>query len=287
VNEERSLIVVSQLPEIQENLRLLRDEWEQKAKDAASMVCTEDTVQSISEMRAEMRKEFQLADAQRKEAKEIYLAPWNAVEVTFKECVKDAFTRADNSLKTLVDDFRNELKQKCYDDLKIWYTELIQSEGIDFLPLDLAMAMGNVKINLSDAKKNDPRKLKDGLANVVAKVAIDLSDINKMDDSAEIMVEYKQCLDIGKAVSTVQSRKRMIQEQKEAAEAQKMEQERRQAAEDKVLSFAPPIAQPKEETAIKNPEQVFEKFTFTVYGATRSQLIKVREFLKQEGINYG
>lgn len=283
MNEEQSLIVVSQLPEIQENLRQLRDEWEQKAMDAASMICTEETVQSLKEMRAEMRKEFQLADSQRKAAKAMYMAPWEAVETVFKECVKDAFTRADNSLHDLVDGFQNELKQKCYDDLKIWYTELVQAFHIDFLTLDRAMALGNVKISLDDAKKNTPRKLQDAVAAVVSQVSVDLEDIGKMDDSAEVMAEYKQCLNLGRAVANVQGRKRLVQQEKEAAEARRTAQEREKAAEEKVRAVAPPIAQPKAQAA----DRVFEKYTFTVYNCTRSQLIRVREFLKQEGINYG
>lgn len=283
MNNEQSLIVVSQLPEIQENLRQLRDSWEQRAADAASMVCTEETVQSLSDMRAEMRKEFKAADDQRKVAKDKYMAPWNAVEATFKECVKDAFTRADNSLRDTIEGFRNELKQKCYDDLKIWYTELIQAEHIDFLTLDQAMALGNIKISLSDAKKNTPRQLQDAVAAVVAKVAISLEDISKMDDAPEIMAEYKQCFDLGRAVANVQGRKRLIQAEKEAAEARRAAQEREKVAEEKVRAVAPPVAQPKAQTA----EPVFEKYTFTVYNCTRSQLIRVREFLKQEGINYG
>lgn len=283
MNEEQSLIVVSQLPQIQENLRQLRDEWEQKAADAATMVCTEETVQSLKDMRAEMRKEFQAADSVRKAAKEKYIAPWNAVEATFKECVKDAFTRADNSLRDTITGFENELKQKCYDDLKVWYDELIQSERIDFLPMDRAMALGNIKISLEDAKRNTPRKLQDALAAVVAKVAISLEDISKMDDAPEVMAEYKICLDLGRAVANVQGRKRLVQAEKEAAEARRAAQERDKAAEEKVRAVAPPIAQPKAQTA----EPVFEKYTFTVYNCTRSQLIRVREFLKQEGINYG
>lgn len=283
MNEEQSLIVVSQLPQIQENLRQLRDEWEQKAKDAATMVCTEETVQSLKDMRAEMRKEFQLADSQRKAAKEKYLAPWNAVEATFKECVKDAFTRADNSLHDLVDGFQNELKRKCYEDLKIYYRELAQSMNIDFLTLDQAMALGNIKISLDDAKKNTPRKLQDAVAGVLAQVSVDLEDISKMDDAAEVMAEYKLCFNLGRAVANVQGRKRLIQAEKEAAEARRAAQEREKVAEEKVRAVAPPVAQPKAQTA----EPVFEKYTFTVYNATRSQLIRVREFLKQEGINYG
>lgn len=283
MNEEQSLIVVSQLPEIQENLRQLRDSWEQRAADAASMICTEETVQSLKDMRAEMRKEFQAADSVRKAAKEKYLAPWNAVEDTFKECVKDAFTRADESLKSTINGFEMELKQKCYDDLKIWYTELIQAEHIDFLTLDQAMALAGVKIGLDDAKRNTPRRLQDAVANVVSKIALNLEDISKMDDAPEIMAEFKLCLDLGRAVANVQGRKRLVQAEKEAAEARRTAQEREKAAEEKVRAVAPPVAQPKAQAA----DRVFEKYTFTVYNCTRSQLIRVRDFLKQEGINYG
>lgn len=283
MNEEQSLIVVSQLPEIQENLRQLRDSWEQRAADAASMICTEETVQSLKDMRAEMRKEFQAADSVRKAAKEKYLAPWNAVEATFKECVKDAFTRADESLKSTINGFEMELKQKCYDDLKIWYTELIQAEHIDFLTLDQAMALAGVKTGLDDAKRNTPRRLQDAVANVVSKIALNLEDISKMDDAPEIMAEFKLCLDLGRAVANVQGRKRLVQAEKEAAEARRTAQEREKAAEEKVMAVAPPVAQPKAQAA----DRVFEKYTFTVYNCTRSQLIRVRDFLKQEGINYG
>jgi hypothetical protein len=49
----------------------------------------------------------------------------------------------------------------------------------------------------------------------------------------------------------------------------------------KAEAVAPAVA-----AARPQPEPIFEEFTFTVYGCTRSQLIKIREFLKQEGISY-
>ena len=89
------LIVISQLPVIEEQLKALKERWEAKAAEAASMVCTEDTVQALKSTRAEMRKEFEEADTQRKAVKARYMEPWDKVEATFKDCVKDAFTRAD------------------------------------------------------------------------------------------------------------------------------------------------------------------------------------------------
>ena len=51
---DTALITVSQLPVIQEELRALKERWELKAADAASMVCTEDTVQDLKKIRADI-----------------------------------------------------------------------------------------------------------------------------------------------------------------------------------------------------------------------------------------
>ncbi len=291
MNENTSLIVISQLPVIEDQLKALQDKWEQKAKDAAAMICTEDTVQDLKTIRAETTKEFKEADALRKDVKAQYMAPWDAVEATFKECVKDAYTRADATLKDQIDSYQNELKAQCEANLRTYYAELIEAENIDFLSFEDAMKLGRITISMTDAKRSTPRKLQDDLAAVVSKVAVSVEQIMKMDDAPAIMAEFKQCFDVGKAVSVVQERKRREAEEKAAAEARKAAQETQAAAVEKVDAVLPakpvqaPVAAPAKQK--KNPDDVFPQFTFTIYGATRAQLIRVRDFLKQEGLNYG
>ena len=144
--ENTALITVKALPEIQENLRALRERWDQKAAEAASMVCTEETVQTIKKMRAEMRDEFTQADTQRKAAKAMYLAPWNAVEDTFKDCVSDAFKRADASFKNTIDEFEGEIKARCRKDLERYFAELCEVYDVDFLSFDQALARKEERI---------------------------------------------------------------------------------------------------------------------------------------------
>lgn len=287
---ETALITVTALPEIQENLRALRERWEVKALEAAMMVCTEDSVQVIKKMRSEMREEFSQADTQRKAAKQMYLAPWTAVEETFKECVSDAFKRADASFKATIDDFENELKAKCREDLERYFEETCFVYGVDFLTFDQAMALGKIRISLSDAKKKTPRQLQDELSGVVAKVALGVDQISRMEDAPEIMAEYKKHFDVGRAVSTVQERKREIEAEVKAADARKAAQNAQEAAISKVVAVATPL---QEENALKNAlereianEPIFDEFTFTVFNCKRSQLIKIRDYLKQEGIKY-
>ena len=124
MSEATALITVSQLPVIEEQLRALKESWEQRAADAANMVCTEDTVQDLKKIRAEMRKEFEEADTQRKAAKLKYMDPWNSVEATFKECVTDAYKRADASMKDTISAFEDEIKAKCRVELEAYFSDI-------------------------------------------------------------------------------------------------------------------------------------------------------------------
>lgn len=278
-----ALITVTSLPEIQENLRALRESWNQKVQDASALICTEDTVQSVKTIRADMRKEFDEAEAQRKAAKSAYMAPWDAVEATYKECVSDAFKAADGALKEKITAFEGELKARCKEELQAYFDELCMAHGVDFLSLDTALNIGKLKIGLADAKSRNAKKLKTDLGDVVARVAVGMDQINQMpeEDRAEIMAEYKLKLDVGAAVATVEGRKRRVQAEREAAEARKAEREKLKEAVSKVQAVAPAqeIPEPPRE-----PERMF-RITFTI-NCTRAQGIKVRDFLRKEGITY-
>lgn len=285
-----ALIAITRLPEIKENLRSLRERWEQKARDAALMLCTDESVQSIKAMRADMRKEFDEADSLRKATKERYMAAWNDVESTWKECVAEPFKRADASYKDTIDGFESTLKTELREKLERYFNELCAAEKIDFLTFDRALQKGGIKINLTDAKAKTPRKLQDALAAVTAQIATDMERISRMEDAAEIMTEYKRTLDFGAAVDTVQSRKRAIEAEREAAERRKEEAARRAEAIKKVEAAATPapapVPVPVPMPVQAAPEKVYPVFTFRVFDCTKAQLLKLREYLRQEGIKY-
>lgn len=279
--EESALIEITRLPAIVENLEGLRESWEQKAAEAASLVCTAESVQVIKKMRADMRKEFDEADTQRKAVKARLFAPWEEIEATWKECIAEPFKRADSAYKAQIDDFEASLKASCKESLRRYFDELCLANGVDFLSLDQAMGYGGLRIGMADANAKTPKRLMDGLTAVVEQIAKGAAMIQQMDDAPEIMAEYKRCFDVGAAVAAVQGRKRLIAAEREAAEARKAAQERAQEAVAKVEAVAPP--QPVE---LPRQEKIFPEFTFTVYNCTRSQLLKLRDYLKQEGIRY-
>lgn len=280
--ETTALIEVRQLPIIAERLREVKDQVEAAVAEATSLICTDDTVQAVKGRRAELRKQFDELEAQRKAVKQAVLAPYNDFEAVYKECISEPFKRADGALKSTIDDFEAELKARCREDLERYHAELCAVHNVDFLTLDQALKLGGLKINLADAKAMTPRKLQDALSLVVAGVAEGVAQISRMDNAPEIMAEYKTTFSVGAAVAAVQDRARRVQEEQNAAEARRIAQERMEAAEAKthaVVSLMPA------ERATE-PEAVFPRVNFTLLNVTRTQAVKVRDFLKQEGISY-
>lgn len=88
------LIVVRQLPEIEERLRAAKDSVDKRVSDALSMVCTEETVQAVKAERAKLNQEFAILEDQRKAAKKAVLDPYERFETVYKECVSIAFKQA-------------------------------------------------------------------------------------------------------------------------------------------------------------------------------------------------
>lgn len=277
---ETALIRLASLPVIEEQLRTLKENWEQKAKDAESMVCTEETVQDIKKARAEMRKEHDAAEAQRKAVKAQYMAPWTRVEAIYKECVEDAYQRADAAYKAKVGEVESVQKAECEKKCRAYFAELCAVHGVEWLRYEQA----RLKISLTEAKKKTPSGLFDKLSEFVARVACDMDSIQKMAEAPEVMAEYKaNGLNLAKASMTVIVRHEKEEAERRAAEERTERQKREAEAVAKVEAAAPVTAPP---VAVEAPkEEKLLTVTFRATG-TRAQLIKVREFMKQEGIEY-
>lgn len=271
--DSKSLIAVKQLPIIEENLRILKSEWEQKAADAESMVCTEDTIKSVKSFRAEMRREFDEVDAMRKAAKQAVMDPYMRFESVYKECVTEPFKLADSACCRKIADVEDDIKARCEADLREYFTELCAVHHLDWLVYERA----GIKVDMASAKAKTPKKLREQLTAFVVGVADSVDRISLLDDANEIMVEYKQTLDAAGAICTVSERHRRIEEQKAAQESRRADQEMDEEMVRRVEAFSPPVV-------VEEPEPIV-KCTFTVH-ATRPQLRKLRDFLNEEGIKY-
>lgn len=270
-----ALIQVKQLPVIEERLRSMKADVDKRVEDALSLVCTEETVQSVKAVRADLNKEFQALEDQRKEVKKAVLGPYEQFEAVYKECVSDAYRWADLELKKKISDVEAELRKRCEDGLREYFAELCAAERVDFVRYEQA----GIIVDMASAKQKTPKKLREKLAEFVSGIARSMELISGMDDAEEIMVEFKRTLDATASISTVQDRHRRIEEEREVRAV--LDDRRAKEAEvvEKVEAVAPPVV----ETPIE-AEKVF-RCTFTV-SATKPQLKKLKEFLIQEGIRY-
>lgn len=270
INQE--LIVVKQLPIIEEKLKTLSEEIDGKVKNAMSLICNEETVKTVKQVRSDLNKDFRELESQRKAIKEQVLSPYMKFEEVYKEYVSDKFKSADADLKNKIDNTEKELKDKKEQEIKEYFDEYKLSKNIDFITYEQA----KINVTLTASKKS----LKEQVETFINKVADDLNLIETQDHKPEILVEYKQSLNVSQAITTVANRFKAIEEEKK-----KQEQEK------ELQNFIVDIAK-ESDKYVENQEMLqapveekTHKVTFTVTD-TAIRLKKLKDFLIKEGYQY-
>lgn len=279
------LIRVVQLPVIEERLRAMKEQVDARVSEALSLACTDDTLSAVKAARADLRKEFDTLEAERKAVKAAVLGPYEQFEAVYRECVSDTYTMADRELKGKISAVEDGIKSACEAELRSYFEELSAAEHVEWLVWD---RMG-LKIDLTSARQKSHARLREKVAEFVCGVAQSVETISNMEDAEEIMAEFRQCLSIGQAIGIVQERHQRIEVERRAAEERKAVMDAQRSAVEKVeaaappVVVAPPVAAPAEEQSC-DPGEIL-RCTFTVR-ATREQLKRLKTFLNQEGIRY-
>ena len=172
-----------------------------------AQVATEETIKALKELRAELNKELDEYESQRKAIKEGVLNPYNEFEGLYKTEVSEKYKTAIDKLKDKIAQVENKMRDERRESLTSYFDELCASEKIDFLTFDRL----NIKINLSDSLKS----YKDRINEVVSKVVDDLSLIDTHLHKAEVMVEYRNTLNVAKSIKDVTDRKEKERVEKE------------------------------------------------------------------------
>lgn len=282
---DNELIVVKQLPIIEEQLHALKAQVDERVKNALELECTDETVQTVKKARAELSKDFNSLEERRKAVKKAVLGPYEQFEAVYKECVSDAFKSADAELKNKINTTESEIKKRCEDVLRKYFWELCDVENIEFLKFENC----GVKVDMASAKAKTPKKLKEQIKTFVQNVSNTVNQISEMPDAEEILVEYKETLDIGYALATVQARHRKIEQEKAA----QIERAAREAAEkerfEKIRDIAPEAVQADTAAPIAAPVEVEQEKIYTckfTVRATKTQLKALKIFMNSEGIQY-
>lgn len=271
----KDLIEVKQLPIIEEQLRSVSTVIDERVKNATSLVCTEESVKTIKEIRAELNKDYKEFESKRKLVKEQVLKPYNDFENVYKECISDKFKNADIILKGKIDNVENELKAKKEQEIKDYFEEYKTANNIGFITYGQA----RINVTLSASMKS----LKEQAKQFIDKIVDDLKLIETQEHKTEILVEYKQTLNVSQAITSVTNRFKAIEEEKK-----KIEQEK------ELQKFVVDTAKESDkysEQIILNSPSVEEKteqiltLKFTVRG-TKTKLRELKQFLESGGYDY-
>lgn len=307
MNEQ--LITLKQAPIIiYEKIKAVGQQIEAKISELNldNQLVTEDTLKSAKNTRATLRKELDDFEIQRKYIKEQVNAPYEAFEKAYKEHIKVHYDKADSTLKSKIDEVQNRLISDKAMRIKDYFTEFCAAQGIDFLIFERLPL--NITLSASD------KSLKEQVAGFVSEVSKSLQLIESFNEpdefKAEILTEYKQTLDITRAIQNAQYRRQQREAELARIEAQRVAAEQaRLAAEARAREAAPlqapaqvineaQSAAPLQPAAPIQPEPVQEatqavqdydneivQSRFTVIG-TRAQLRALRQFLDNNNIQY-
>ena len=305
--DKNEIIVVRQLPVIEEQLRSVKESIQARVDAVLAMECTEDTVKEIKKARAELNAERRDLEARRKEVKAKIEAPYKAFEVVYKSCAGDIYDDADRKLAEKIRAVENGLKDKKAVLVKSYFAEYRASLNLPEDLVDYDRAGINITLSASD------KSLKSQAKAFLDQVSDDLKIMRRYPEYEEILYEYRRCWRAAEAVEIVYHRHQQIEEERKRREAEqeairKTEEHVetvRQVIDDEEQFAAPaameapadefhaPIVEPVSEVksddeATTEPESIPERrysAAFRVVG-TIGQLKAMKKFLNDGGYEY-
>ena len=238
---------------IEEQLKTISDEIQKRVDYAEKLVCTIDTIKDIKKQRTILRNQFNDLETQRKQVKAEFQAPYLRFEKVYKELISDKYKNADVQLKRKIDNVESELKLQKENNIREYFNEYCESEGIDFVKFEQI----GLNINLSTTEKS----LREQAKSFIDKVKSDIELIQHEDNFAEIMIEYTKHLNVSRAIIEVKERHKKLSEIVNSADKNVQNDTNEQQKE-----------------TLKAPEQIYT-MNFKVSG-TKQQLVKLKQYLK-------
>lgn len=293
MTQTTDIIVLKQLPIIEERMAREKKQIEQRVAEIMQLPVTEETRQDAKKARSALNAEFKEYEARRKQVKSAILGPYNAFENTYKECISEPYRTADTVLKEKISAIEDGIKEQKAVEVEAYFEELRST-------MDLPDGVGTFeqtgfRINLSTSVK----KMREAAMVFLENVQKDVQYIRTLEYADEVLLEYRQCLNVSQAAGIVEERHRRIAEEKQRreqaaevararAEAQArtesiLEQQRaveqRETEQENLETLTPPT--------VEEPIQQEQIFTtqFTVKG-TLTQLRALKKFLEDGGYEY-
>lgn len=247
-----------QAPVISEDLEGVRRQMDLVLAEVGQLPENDESLKRVKAIRADLSRQFEEMETQRKEVRRQVLQPYTRAEEKYKACIAEPYKAADRQLKEWVDNYQNGMKMACEARLREYFDSLCSAQGVDFLHFSQC----GVTVDMAMARQKEPKKAMEAIEAFVLRVRSDLDSILTLEDAAEVLAEYRDCLDLLDAILTVKNRKKVtaaMQEQVEQAQ-EAQEQERQHRLE--LLEAAPELRD-------QLPQEDTYTMAFTVTGTLR------------------
>ena len=248
-------------------LKLIAEQTAHDLQIAMDMACTEETKQACKNRRAELRKQFDEYEAERKEKTAEYEKPLKAFKVIYDKYIKEPFQRADTALGDKIKAVESQQKADKAEAVKVYAEELKAAYGLVWL--DSERVMPPVTLSVSE------KKLKEQVKENLDRIKSD-TIAAQIDTTGETLAEYMITLNLAQAHTAVNERRKAVETAKKAREEAEKQEEAKQEAVERVDSFAPPVQVEEVKTY---------SMTFTVSG-TIEQLKALKAFMINNNITF-
>jgi hypothetical protein len=255
--------------------------------DIQSLQATEDNLSLIKRTRADLTKDFNDLENQRKMVKEIIMKDYNIFEDDYKKLISSLFKGADEQLKSLASVVGDRILSAKIDGIKEYFNEVNDYEFVAFDNLGLKII-----------KSKSDKSIKAEIDEYLDTISMSLTTIETLQNKERVLAKFQMSRDLNRAISETNievQREEQIKAQNEERARLEIERKERQAeaqqqrneaieveAMETVSDFIPePVREPQ---PIAEGEMVY-KCTFSVY-ATKAQLKQCKEFFAQIGVKY-
>lgn len=260
---------IKSVGEIESNMKEVKGYVENLNNYYKNISFTEETMKEAKDEKSKVNKFKKQVSDYRKNIIAEYNKPIKAFEDTAKETEK-LLTETYNTINQQVANYENKQKEIKEQEIKDYFEEYRKANNIDFITYEQT----KINVTLSASMKS----LKEQAKSFIDKITDDLKLIETQEHKAEILVEYKQTLNVSQAITMVTNRFKAIEEEKK-----RQEEIKKQKLED--------LSNPVE---LKNEERKNDEFVivptkkeitmkFNIYDKQLEQLIK---FLKLSEIEY-
>lgn len=280
---EQALITVEQLPVIKEQLEEIKRLFETETANAAALVCTEESLQTVKQKRANLTKVFNMLESKRKDAKKKILEPYEEFERIYKECVTDIYKPSDKALADKIGEVESALKNEKRKKVEAYFYEYAQSRLIS----SVSFESSGITVSLSSSLKS----LYGQAQAFIDRLADDFALIGTQDHAEEVEIEYRRNgFNVAGAINAVKQRyaeiERVRAERERKAKAEAEAEARAKAVEETAAEFAPPVEEEPEQTEAPVAEETAAEtgkrysVSFRVIG-TLNQIKALKQFLTE------